>query len=138
MNLIVTEMAQIRIECSGSFGVGTIAQGTIPLSGPFMGSCVVTPTYVNNVTIDGFKVVSKLNFNLTGCLSGSTPTTNGMGSMQGSTIYDTDDNISFITSDQTVNITNGTCTTTTIPPTTIVFTGTASFINAGQSSSYGE
>ena len=46
MNLIVTEAAQMKIECSGSIGVGLVNQGTIILSGSFTGSCTINPTYV--------------------------------------------------------------------------------------------
>lgn len=138
MNLIVTESAQIKIECSGSTGVGTIMQGTIPISGAFTGSCMITPTYSNHTTIDGFKVVTKLNFSITGFIAGTIPGMNGSGSMIGSTKNILDDNLSLVTSNQTCNLTNGTYITTSTPPVTTPYVASVSFINAGQSSTYGE
>ena len=96
------------------------------------------PYICRNTTIDGFKVVSKISMSITGFLSGTTPTTNGNGSIQGSTRNVMDDNQPFVTMDQTADLINGTCTTTSNPPTTMPFTATASFVNAGQSSTYGE
>ena len=138
MNLIVTENALIKIECNESVGMGKVNQGTINLSGPFTGTCTLNPTYAENTTIDGGRVLCKLSMSIIGAMAGYTPTAKGNGSFQGTTQHIKESGKSFVLDNQMTNLTNGSCTSNTTPTTVLFYTATVSFLSAGQVSTYGE